>query len=164
MKVNSASNEDVLLIINKLVKGIEGDLESFKYNTAIAKMMESLNNLATKVIGKDEIQTLIKLIAPFAPYLAEELWEKIDNNESVHISSWPVVDNRYLEEKEITIAVAINGKVRDQLIVEAIMSENKKEIIERAKKAPKIVQWLNGKRIENEIYIKGKMINFVVNK
>jgi leucyl-tRNA synthetase len=164
MKVNSASNEEVLLIINKLVKGIESDLESFKYNTAIAKMMESLNNLATKVIGKDEIQTLIKLIAPFAPYLAEELWEKIDNNESVHISSWPVVDNRYLEEKEITIAVAINGKVRDQLIVEAIMSENKKEITERAKKAPKIVQWLNGKTIENEIYIKGKMINFVVNK
>ncbi len=164
MKVNSASNEEVLLIINKLVKGIESDLESFKYNTAIAKMMESLNNLATKVTGKDEIQTLIKLIAPFAPYLAEELWEKIDNNESVHISSWPVVDNRYLEEKEITIAVAINGKVRDQLIVEAIMSENKKEIIERAKKAPKIVQWLNGKTIENEIYIKGKMINFVVNK
>ena len=164
MKVNSASNEDVLLIINKLVKGIEGDLESFKYNTAIAKMMESLNNLATKVIGKDEIQTLIKLIAPFAPYLAEELWEKMDNKESVHISSWPAVDNRYLEEKEITIALAINGKVRDQLIVEAIMSENKKEIIERAKKAPKIVQWLNGKRIENEIYIKGKMINFVVNK
>jgi leucyl-tRNA synthetase len=164
---NTASSDEVKVLINKLVKGVTDDLSSFKFNTAIAKMMEGLNGLSNSKVEEEEIKTLIKLIAPLAPYTAEELWSlvKKNENESVHIIDWPKADPKYLVEETISIAVAINGKVRDIFEVESSKSkvESRKEIIEAAKRLEKISKWIEGKDIVKEIYVPGKMVNLVVN-
>ncbi|MFA6250076.1 MAG: class I tRNA ligase family protein [Candidatus Shapirobacteria bacterium] len=161
--------EDIQIkaIINKLIDGVTRDIEEFGYNTAIAKMMEAINQLriTNYELRKDDIKTLIKLIAPLAPYTAEELWSKVREEKdsiSVHIADWPVAEKAMLVEEEITIPVAVNGKVRDQLSINQLRITNGKEIIEEAKGLEKIKQWLVGKQVVKEIYVPGKMINLVV--
>jgi leucyl-tRNA synthetase len=165
----SVSNQNVEVIINKLIKGVTEDIDSFKFNTAIAKSMEALNSLTAlkENINLKSIQTLIKLIAPFAPYTAEELYsqlEKSDENySSVHVSEWPKIDEKYLKEEKVTIAVAINGKVRGQIELDTDRQEEKEEILKMAKENDRVKPWLEGKIINKEIYVAGKMVNFVIN-
>ncbi len=161
---DSASSKEAKLLINKLIKGVTEDLENFKYNTAIAKMMEGLNKISNDkfLISKEDLKTLIKLIAPFAPYISEELWNKLGNKGSVHATEWPKADPKYLVEEETIIMIAINGKVRDQLIINNEELIIKEEIIKKAKELEKIKKWVGTNKIVKEIYIEGKMINLVV--
>lgn len=169
------SSKEVKVILNKTIKNMTDMLEQLKYNTAIAQMMELLNKISNDqlLISNEDIKTLVKLIAPFAPYMAEELWasyakategQEVNLPISVHISEWPAVEEKYLIEEKIRMAVAINGKVRDEIEVESqkLKVESKEEIIEAAKKLEKIKNWINGKQILKEIYIPGKMVNLVV--
>jgi len=166
---SSASSRILKVTINKLIKGMTNDLEAFKYNTAIAKMMETLNKINNEklIINNKDIKTLIKLIAPLAPYTAEEMWSQIREEgdpESVHASLWPVVEEQYLVDEEIKVMVAINGKVRDQLIInnEELKIDNKEETLKRAKELEQIKKWIGNKKIVNEIYVPGKMVNLVI--
>lgn len=159
---NSASSKKAKVIINKTIVGMEMDLEAFGFNTAVAKLMEAVNALEKEEVGKKDLGSLVKLIAPLAPYIAEELWEKLGEKGSVHEASWPKVEKEYLVEERKNIPVAINGKVRDQLVVESSRLEEEKEIIEEAKVLKKIKEWIEGKEILKEIYVPGKMVNLVV--
>ncbi|MDP4009568.1 MAG: leucine--tRNA ligase [Candidatus Shapirobacteria bacterium] len=170
---NQSSNETVSsqnaeVIINKLIKGVTEDIDSFKFNTAIAKSMEALNSLTAlkENINLKSIQTLIKLIAPFAPYTAEELYSQLEKSDenygSVHVSEWPKIDEKYLKEEKVTIAVAINGKVRGQIELDTDRQEEKEEILKMAKENDRVKPWLEGKIINKEIYVPGKMINFLI--
>jgi len=170
----NVSNREVKVIINKLIKGVTEDLSSFKYNTAIAKMMEALNKFSNSnfQFSIEELKTLIKLIAPLAPYMAEELWSLIVETHdraslqagyrSVHLESWPEVDEKYLVEETTVVVVAINGKVRSQLKIETKDINNKEMILDMAKKDESIIKWLNGNEVVKEIYVPGKMVNLVV--
>jgi leucyl-tRNA synthetase len=169
-KINIASNKEVKLIINKLIKSVSEDLENFKYNTAIAKLMEAINSLsAIQSVGlsEEDIKTLVKLIAPMAPYTAEEMWSQVNEKNgpvSVHLSDWPEVDKKYLVEETVVIAVAVDGKVRGQLIinnVELIIS-NKDTVINKAKDLEQIKKWIGEGKIVKEIYVPGKMVNIVL--
>lgn len=167
---NIASSNETKLIINKLIKGVTDDFESFKYNTMIAKIMEALNKISTdqSMISNEELEILIKLIAPMAPYTSEELWALFNNAEiskeykSVHVASWPIAEEKYLIENTITVAVAVNGKVRDQLVVNSQKLQEKEEILKKAKDLESIKKWIGYSQIIKEIYVLGKMINFVV--
>jgi leucyl-tRNA synthetase len=154
-----ASKDDNSLIINKTIKGVGDDLESFGYNTAIAKLMECLNGL--KSASKDEVEVLIKLIAPLAPYMAEELWSKVGEG-SVHTSEWPKYDEAKLVSDTIQIPVAVNGKVRDQIQIQNSKLKNQNEILEMAKNTEKMKEWLKDEIIVKEVYVPGKMVNLVV--
>ena len=170
-KTDIASSKQVKLIINKLIKSVGEDLENFKYNTAIAKLMESLNSLSAiqpiSLSGED-VKTLIKLIAPMAPYMAEEMWSRLHQGfgepRSVHLTQWPIVDKKYLVEETVVIAVAVNGKVRGQLIInnEELIINNKDTIINKAKDLEQIKKWIGEGEIIKEIYVPGKMINLVL--
>lgn len=170
LRVTSDSRTEVKLIINKTIDGVTRDIEKFGYNTAIAKMMECLNRLTVNSyeLTVEEVKILVKLLAPFAPYTAEELWsilgEGNGRDRSVHLSEWPKVDLSLLVEETVTLAVAINGKVRDEIVVESQKSkaENQKEVIEMAKATEKMKKWLEGKKVLKEIYVPGKMVNLVV--
>jgi leucyl-tRNA synthetase len=166
---STADRKDVLLIINKLIKGVTEDLSSFKYNTAIAKLMEALNSLSTYnlAIKKDDVFILAKLIAPLAPYLAEDVWSHVrDENDpvSVHLSDWPKADEKYLVEDEVSLPVAINGKVRGQLTVKSdeLVVSNKEKIIAKAKELEQVKKWIGEGKIVKEIYVPGKMVNLVI--
>ena len=159
-----ASSNEVKLIISKLIKAVTEDLENFKYNTAIAKMMETLNSLSSSSsykVESEDVKTLIKLLAPFAPYMAEELYSLFEKT-SVHVSEWPKADKKYLIDTETVVMVALNGKVRDQISVDRSQISDGKKLIEKAKELEKIKKWIGDKKIVKEIYVPGKMINFVI--
>lgn len=169
-KKNVAINEEAEVIINKLIKGVEDDLGSFKFNTAIAKMMEGLNDLSKmkKSISRKQYGNWLKVLAPMAPYTAEELWSAYikdgegDEPISVHMTEWPEVDEKSLVKEKITIAIAVNGKVRFELEINSNEVNEQQKILELAKEQEKIKVWTNGKEILREIYIPGKMVNLVV--
>ena len=159
---DSASRIDNKLLINRLIKGVEKDIENFGFNTAIAKQMKAINELVG--VNKEELSVLVRLLAPFAPYMAEEMWSRLGNTASVHKAGWPVFEEKYLTAGEISVAVAVNGKVRDQMVIGNGLKpfRTKEEIINEAKKLEKIKGWIEGKTIVKEIYVPGKMINLVV--
>jgi leucyl-tRNA synthetase len=173
----SASTSESLVIINKLVAGVTKDVEGFGFNTVVAKLMEGLNQLIINnyELRIGDIKTLIKLIAPLAPYTAEELWAACvrlsrttasqghDLPVSVHLSEWPKVEEKYLRGEMITVPVAVNGRVREQLTVNSQQLKVESEVLKMAKELPKIKQWVGEKRIMREIYVPGKMVNLVVN-
>ena len=144
------------------IKGVTEDIKGFRYNTAIAKIMELVNVVVEeKETSKQVFEVLTKLLAPFAPHLTEEVWkETFKNQASIHISEWPGYDEKYLMSDTMTIAVSINGKLRSQIIVSADTSEV--DIIKIAKEDPKVSKWLESAVIKKEIYIKGKLINLVI--
>ncbi|MFA5750047.1 MAG: leucine--tRNA ligase [Candidatus Shapirobacteria bacterium] len=158
------SSDEVKVIINKLIKGVTEDLETFKYNTAIAKMMEALNNLTSllnyKVAIKD-IKTLIKLLAPLAPYITEEFYSFFEKT-SVHMAEWPIVDKKYLIEDEVTIMIAINGKVRSELKINSTKQNDKDYVLNLARQDKNIIKWIGTNDIVKEIYISGRMVNLVI--
>jgi leucyl-tRNA synthetase len=167
LKNSSDSSREIKVIMNKMIDGVTKDMEKFGYNTAIAKMMEGLNKLSiiNYQLSIEEIKTLIKLMAPLAPYLAEELWSRVrgeGDEVSVHVASWPIADKQYLIENEVSIAVAINGKVREQLLVDSNQLLAKEEIIKKAKEMEKIKKWMEGKTVVKEIYVPGRMVNLVI--
>jgi leucyl-tRNA synthetase len=164
---NSDSSIFVKVIINKLVDGVTKDLENFGYNTAIAKCMGALNELEkSESISADDLSKLVRVVAPLAPYMAEELWSNINRDTgeygSVHASSWPIVEEQYLVSDEVTVVVAINGKLRDQLVVDREKANDEKAMLELARGSDKIKAWLVGKQIVKEIFVPGRMVNMVV--
>jgi len=160
-----ASSDDIKVLINKLINGITIDLERFGYNTAIAKMMECLNKISDLrcQMSEGDIKTLIKLIAPMAPYMAEELWSLLVHNDtSVHQQSWPVVEEKYLLESIVKLPIAINGKTKEIIEISSEVINNQEEVEKIVKANQKIQKLLMGKTIKKSIFIAGKMINFVV--
>jgi len=161
----SDSSREVKVIVNKMIDGVERDIESFKYNTALAKMMEGLNNLriSQNQLSNEDIKTLIKLLAPFAPYTTEELWDMVDKKEkSVHRSSWPEVDKSCLVESQVILPVSINGKRRYEIKVNSDDLGNEEEVKQLASQDNGFKKWTEGKNIERYIYIEGRMLNIVV--
>ncbi|KKQ70127.1 MAG: Leucine-tRNA ligase [Candidatus Shapirobacteria bacterium GW2011_GWE2_38_30] len=164
--VESDSSNKIKLIINKTIKGVSEDIERFSYNTAIAKLMEANNALVDKYneVSKEDLRSLIKLLAPFAPYTAEELWAywAKASEGSVHQQQWPEVEEKYLIEDIFRVAVAVNGKVRSEIEVSSEDENDEQKVLLLAREDEKMKSWLVGKEIVREIYVKGKMVNLVV--
>lgn len=152
------------VVVNKTIQSVTEDFKRFSFNTAIAKLMSLINDLSVNsgCIGRNYIEVLVKLIAPFAPYTAEELWSKLGNELSVHLESWPVADEKYLVEDEVNIPVAINGKVREQLKVSSNSLADQEVVLREAKNLSKVKEWVGKGEIVKEIYVPGKMVNLVV--
>lgn len=159
----SATNSSLEKSVNQAIKGIGNDIENLRYNTAIAKIMEFVNDLnsSKENINKEHLKTLIILLAPFAPYLAEDLWEKLGGSTSVHLQAWPSFDESRLKEKEVTVAVQINGKLRDTLLIDIDIVSSKEKIEAIAKESPRIKAHLETKQVKKIIYVPGKILNFV---
>jgi leucyl-tRNA synthetase len=106
------------------------------------------------------LETLLQLLAPFAPHITEELWAEVGHKESIHLSKWPVYDEKYLKQDTITIAIQVNGKLRSDVKVPADATEDM--IVEAAKKEPKASGYLKDQKIRKTIYVPGRLVNFVV--
>jgi len=158
------TNKKAKVALNKLVEKLSDDIDHLQYNTAIAAMMEFLNEFSNckLQIANEEMKVLIRLIAPFAPYLAEELWEKLGGEGSVHWAKWPKADSKYLVEDKTEIVVQVNGKLRGRITVNQKQGIIKKEIEKLAPEDSKVAKYLKGKKILKTIFVPGKLINFVV--
>lgn len=159
------SKED-LRLMHKTIKKVGEDIENFKFNTAVASLMEWLNYLSKKSpesrVESLEYKTFLLLLAPFAPHITEELWFILGEKYSIHQQSWPSFDNKFLEEDQISIAIQINGKVRDILAIEKGIISNKESVENMALESQRVRKFLEGKNIQKTIYVPAKIINFVI--
>ncbi|TSC91828.1 MAG: leucyl-tRNA synthetase, partial [Candidatus Berkelbacteria bacterium Licking1014_96] len=153
-------SRQLLVKLNQTIKKVTDDIESMSFNTAVSSMMELVNEAAAAKVSSAKIKDFLLILSPFAPHICEELWEEIGGRGLILEQKWPKADKKYLLEKEITIAIQVNGKLRDTIRVKSGASE--KKIIELSKKAKNAKKYLVGKKIKKEIYIKDKLINFVI--
>ena len=155
-----ASNEE-LKILHKTIKKAGEDIERLGFNTAVSAFMICVNELGTlKCYKKEVLEKVLILVAPFAPFIAEELWEKIGNRGSIHAATWPVFENSFLVENSFNYPVSINGKARAN--VELPLDMPTEEIERTVLALESVIKWTEGKTPKKVIIVKGKIVNVVV--
>jgi leucyl-tRNA synthetase len=154
------TSRDIDVALHRLIKKVSTDIEDLKMNTPIAAMMEFVNLVYHTPLTKNQKKTFLKLLAPFAPHVTEELWQKIGQDFSIHISDWPQVDDSLLVSDEAVVVVQVNGKVRDQIKVAKDLTED--EVIKLAQGSEKVKKFIEGQTIKKTIHIPGKVLNIVI--
>lgn len=148
-------------VLYKTIKKIDGDTESFSYNTAVSAFMVCVNELADiKCNKKDILEKLLIVLAPYAPHIAEELWHQLGNEGSILNAAYPMVEEKYLVESSKEYPVSVNGKLRTNITFPIDVSQQE---VEAQIVLNEVVQkWLEGKAPKKIIFVKNKMINVVV--
>ena len=147
--------------INRTIKKVGDDIEILKFNTAVAALMSLINEIYnTGSVTKGELRIFTILLSPFAPHVAEEVWEKgkLGNGFAAQ-QKWPEYDESKCIESTVEIVVQVNGKVRDKITVDADTDQT--GALEKAKQSEKVQSFIDGKNIVKEIYVKGKLVNIV---
>jgi len=158
---DSTSDADIDSLVHKTIKKVTDDIPQLGFNTAIAKLMELSNAFGkSKTISKDHFEAFLKLLAPFAPHITEEMWEALGHDSSVTTESWPTYEQGKLVDDVITLVVQVNGKVRGKLEVAADISEDDAKAAALAHE--NVAQWLDEKEPKKVIYVKGKLVSIVV--
>lgn len=140
---------------------VGNDVQKFKFNTAISQMMMLVNHLEKHPDQNTPLvyQTLLLVLAPFAPHLTEEIWHQLGHENSIHLESWPETDESALELSEVTLAVQINGKMRGSVVVDADAEEQ--AVLSKAKEDERLAKYMDGE-IVKIIFVPGKIINVIV--
>jgi leucyl-tRNA synthetase len=156
---------------NKTIKRVTGDLTNFRFNTALAALMECNNALikqqnepvARSVAYRNTLETMMQLLAPMAPHITEELWHITGHNSgSIHMTEWPGYDEALTQDETFTLVVQVNGKVRERIEVAAGTSE--REIRMLALNNPRVASFIGEATVQKVIYVPGRLINIVVRK
>ena len=151
--------------LHRFVKRLTDELAAYQFHTAIAGLMEYSNWIGanrerfTAAQHRQSIETLVLVLAPFAPFLAEELWERLGKPYSVHQQPWPTYDPAQIEADTVTLIVQVNGKVRDRLEVAPDIEEEAART--QAVASPRVAPLLAGKQPRRVIYVPGRLINIV---
>jgi leucyl-tRNA synthetase len=152
------ADEATIRLLNQTIKKVGDDIESFGFNTAISAMMIFVNHLVKQpVVPKSAVEKLVLILAPFAPHIAEELWEKLGHAESLAYERWPEYDKELVKEKEIELAVQVNGKVKDRIVVAA--DAEAKWIEDEAQKLEKVKAAMGGKPARKIIVVKPRIVS-----
>jgi leucyl-tRNA synthetase len=163
-----AASEAMDRAVHRTVKKVSDDLADMGFNTAIAALMELTNELyklkADVPMGAEAWQrtlsVVVQLLAPFAPHIADELWQQLGQSGSVHTSDWPTYDEKLLVQDRITYAVQVNGKLRSTITVAT--GSDEALVTEQAQIDEKVVANLADRQIIKTIFVPGKLVNFVV--
>jgi leucyl-tRNA synthetase len=146
--------------VHKCIKGVTQDIQRFHYNTAISKIMELVNYMYLNGATLESVEKIVLLIAPFAPFIAEEIWLNFGHKESVHIQPWPSFDASKVIDEEVTIVIQVNGKVRDKI---QITRDAQKEDVEKVAFAQeKIMKYLENSEVIKIIFVPNKLLSLVV--
>jgi len=146
--------------LHKTIAKVETDINQFKFNTAISALMSFVNLAEKEGITSPQFEVLLKLLAPFAPHLTEELWESLGHTTSIHLEHWPEYKSELLKDTELIIAVQVNSKVRDNIQIKSGSSEE--DVTKKAIESTKIQKWLDGKTPKRVVYVEGRLINLIV--
>ena len=157
----AAGSRDVERALHQAIKRVSEAVDNLRMNTAIADMMVFVNE-ATKAgaVPRAWFEAFVKILSPFAPHLGEELWKRLGHRDSITYAPWPVFDEAKLKKDAITIAVQVSGKLRGTIEVAPDAAEA--EVLAAAKAEPKVAEFIAGKPIKREVYVKGRLVNLVV--
>ena len=146
---------------HKTIKKVTEDIDSMKFNTAIAAMMSLVNEITDAgALTTDELKTLVKLLCPFAPHLAEELWSRLRETELASLAKWPEYDEEKTVDDTVVIALSVQGKTKDT--VEIPLDADEDTAFAAAMKSEKFAALVEGKQIVKKIYVKNKILNVIV--
>lgn len=155
------NNQVVKLEFHRTIKRVTEGIEHFRFNTALASLMEFLNVLERQEkITKHMLETYVLLLSPFAPHISEELWENLGHTSSLFSYPWPEYDKALLARAQITVPVQVNGKVRGQITIDA--GALQEEVEQLALKQPNVAKYVSDRPPKNAIYIQDRLINFVI--
>ena len=166
--VDPDTEKELLRFIHKTIKEVTADLEKFRFNTMVASLME-FSNYLSKVkesgvvsgsLWEEAISYFLLLLAPTAPHLAEELWNRTGHPYSIHNQTWPEYDEELAKEEEITLVIQVNGKLRDKVLVPASITEV--EAKELALGRERVKAYIDGKKFRRVIYVPRRVVNIVV--
>ncbi len=160
-KLNDSKYAELEKIYNVTIRKVSTDFENLAFNTAISQMMIFVNAVyKADSCPKEFAEGFIKVLSPIAPHICEEIWEMFGHSETIAFESWPTYDESKCVDDEVEIAVQINGKVREKLVVSATAEAD--EVVAAAKALDKIAEAINGMAIVKELYVKGRLVNIVV--
>ena len=152
---------DELKALHKLIKKVTYDIENFSFNTSISAFMICVNELTSlKCKSKDILEQVLVVLAPFAPHITEELWHALGNNTTICDANWPVHNEEYLKEANVTYAVSFNGKARYN--IEVPVDTPREEVEKLALEHESAAKWIDGKSIRKIIVVPNKIVNIVV--
>ncbi len=156
---DSATPLDTLKALHKTIKKVTEDIEAFKFNTAISAMMIFVNEAEGVALNTEDYEVFLKLLAPFAPHIAEELWEMLGHKDLISIAPWPSYDPALTVDAEVEIALQVSGKVKDR--VKVATDADEKEYERAALGNEKVKAALEGKTVKQVIMVKGRLVNIV---
>jgi leucyl-tRNA synthetase len=167
-KVDPDAEKELNRLIHQTIKKVTNDMERFRFNTMLAALMEFTNYLGKVQDGgtvrvslwNEAITDLLLLLAPTAPHLTEELWEKTGHTYSIHNQSWPKWDEELAKEEEVTLVIQVNGKVRDRVTVPVSITEA--EAKELALSSERIKAYVKDNNVARIIYVPQRLVNIVV--
>jgi leucyl-tRNA synthetase len=150
----------VTSLLHRTIEKVGNDIEAFKFNTAISTLMIYVNAAEKEGLTADSYGAFLRILAPFAPHLTEELWEQAEKTTSIHTEAWPQADASLAEIREVTIAVQFNGKARETIVIATGATEE--AALDAAKAHPAIQKRLEGMTIAKVIYVPGRALNLIV--
>lgn len=159
-EVTEEALESTLKQLNKTVAKVKSDIEAFKFNTAISAMMIFINQAEKEGLSTESYQKFLTILAPFAPFLTEELWHDLGKTTSIHLETFPEVDENLLVDEEVEIGVQINGKMRGRITISREASEQ--EALETAQHQENLASHLVTGTISKVIYVPGRILNIII--
>jgi len=167
---NAELETALLSVLHRTIKKVTDDIGDFGFNTAVAALMELVNELykirvdlpleSAPDTWQIALATLVQLMAPFAPFVSEELWQTLGGDTSVHVSEWPKYEEKYLKQDLIEVPVQVNGKLRDTIIISPEMTDE--EVEKMALQSQNVKHHLEGKEVVKTIVVPRKLVNFVI--
>lgn len=146
--------------LHRAIKKVSEDIPRLKFNTAISALMIFVNEAEKKGLNENQFGRFLRLLAPFAPHMAEELWNLLGNETSVHKEQWPTYEEKYLVDETVTVAIQIDGKTRDEMSIDSNMDKDGTEAAAREKVAAR----LEGKNVARVIVVPKRLVNFVLER
>ncbi len=156
----TAANEALARLLHKTIKKVGEDIEAMRFNTAVSALMIMSTALVEAGPNLEIFGEFLKLLAPFAPHLAEECWETLGHKKTIFAEAWPTYDAKFITDAEATLAVQVNGKLRGTITVATDAAEA--EAVAAARGSDNVQKWLADKTIKKIVYVPGRLLNFVV--
>ncbi|MFA5902325.1 MAG: leucine--tRNA ligase [Desulfobacula sp.] len=159
-KKERTNDDDLVRLYHKTIKQVTEQIETLDLNTCVSSFMILINKFQEEGCNQEIFEQFLKLLAPFAPHLAEELWQNLGHKKSIFLEKWPEYDAELIKMAAIEIGVQINGKMRSKIFVTEDMTET--DVKKMVLSDEKVTKWLEGKEVQKFIYVKGKIVNIVI--
>ena len=158
--VSGEEPKEITVLLHKTIKKVGDDIKNFKFNTAISTMMIFVNQAEKSGISLNSYKVFLKVLAPFAPHLTEQIWADLGNGGSIHTEEFPAFDEKMTEDEQVTIGVQINGKMRGEISISPKADES--EALKLVDENDSLQSKIDGAEIKKVIYVQGRILNLII--